>query len=199
MRDYLLAFVITGALTFVFSWVVWRVAMKFGLHPAIRERDVHKTPTPRLGGVAMFIGMLGFFVLSSQLPAFAIVWQEPAMVWSLLGAAALMVVVGVADDLWDLDWMIKLGAQFVAAWIVVSPGGIQIFYSASGQSADAIIERLVAKYGKEHEITVVTNDLLEQQTVTTFGAVAVGVESLRQMLEAAMGETARRLKELRKK
>ncbi|WP_020096825.1 MraY family glycosyltransferase [Microbacterium sp. 11MF] len=133
MRDYLLAFVITGALTFVFSWVVWRVAMRFGLHPAIRERDVHKTPTPRLGGVAMFIGMLGFFVLSSQLPAFAIVWQEPSMVWSLLGAAALMVVVGVADDLWDLDWMIKLGAQFVAAWIVVFLGGIQIFYLPFGQ------------------------------------------------------------------
>ena len=80
-----------------------------------------------------------------------------------------------------------------------APGGIQIFYSASGQSADAIIERLVAKYGKEHEITVVTNDLLEQQTVTTFGAVAVSVDSLRQMLEASSGELERRLKALRRK
>ncbi|MGV3531915.1 MAG: NYN domain-containing protein [Chthoniobacteraceae bacterium] len=80
-----------------------------------------------------------------------------------------------------------------------APGGIQIFYSATGQSADAIIERLVAKYGKEHEITVVTNDLLEQQTVTTFGAVAVSVDSLRQMLEASGGELERRLKALRKK
>lgn len=85
----------------------------------------------------MFIGMLGFFVLSSQLPAFAIVWQEPSMVWSLLGAAALMVVVGVADDLWDLDWMIKLGAQFVAAWIVVFLGGIQIFYLPFGSRSSS--------------------------------------------------------------
>ncbi len=133
MRDYLLAFAVTGATAFAFSWVVWRVAMRFGLHPAIRERDVHKNPTPRLGGVAMFIGLLAFFAVSSQLPAFAIVWQRPAMVWSLLGAAALMVVVGVLDDLWDLDWMIKLGAQFVAAWIVVFLGGIQIFFLPFGQ------------------------------------------------------------------
>ena len=80
-----------------------------------------------------------------------------------------------------------------------APGGIQIFYSATNQSADAIIERLVAKYGQEHTITVVTNDLLEQQTVTTFGAVAVSVDSLRQMLESSAGEVARRLKDLRKK
>lgn len=80
-----------------------------------------------------------------------------------------------------------------------SPGGIQIFYSAGGQSADSIIERLVAKYGSEHEMTVVTNDLLEQQTVTTFGAVAVSAENLRQMLEQSAGEVARRLRDLRRR
>src|SRR6266699_805210 len=35
-----------------------------------------------------------------------------------------------------------------------APGGIQIFYSAAGQTADAIIERLVAKYAGQHGITV---------------------------------------------
>jgi predicted RNA-binding protein with PIN domain len=34
-----------------------------------------------------------------------------------------------------------------------TPGGIQVFYSATGQTADAIVERLVAKYGEQHEIT----------------------------------------------
>jgi UDP-GlcNAc:undecaprenyl-phosphate GlcNAc-1-phosphate transferase len=42
-------------------------------------------------------------------------------------------VVGVADDLFDLDWMIKLGAQFLAAGIVVGFGGIQIFFIPFGQ------------------------------------------------------------------
>ncbi len=44
------------------------------------------------------------------------------------------------------------------------PGGVQIFYSGTGQTADDIIERLVAIYGKEHDITVATDDLMEQQT-----------------------------------
>src|SRR5689334_21423254 len=43
------------------------------------------------------------------------------------------------------------------------PGGIQVFYSAGKISADSIIERLVAKYANEHDMTVVTNDHLEQQ------------------------------------
>ena len=51
-----------------------------------------------------------------------------------------------------------------------APGGIQIFYSAAGQTADAIVERLVAKYAGQHEITVATSDLMEQQTATSFGA-----------------------------
>ena len=33
----------------------------------------------------------------------------------------------MADDLWDLDWMIKLGAQFLAAGIIAWFGQLQIF------------------------------------------------------------------------
>ena len=127
MRSFLLAFLVTGAITFALGWVTWKVALRYKLHPAIRERDVHKTPTPRLGGIAMFLGFAAMVALSSQVPGFAIIWEDPTRMWALLGAAALMVVVGVADDLWDLDWMIKLGAQFLAAWIVVGVGGIQIY------------------------------------------------------------------------
>src|SRR5258708_7385952 len=54
-----------------------------------------------------------------------------------------------------------------------APGGIQIFYSATGQTADTIVERLVAKYAGQHEITVATSDHMEQQTATTFGALVV--------------------------
>ncbi|WP_394279583.1 MraY family glycosyltransferase [Microbacterium sp.] len=132
MKDYLIAFLLTAAITFALSWVVWKIAIRYRLHPEIRERDVHKTPTPRLGGIAMFLGLTAFFLISAWLPGFAIVWENPARMWALLGAAALMVVVGVMDDLWDLDWMIKLSAQFAAAWIVVGLGGIQILFLPFG-------------------------------------------------------------------
>lgn len=79
------------------------------------------------------------------------------------------------------------------------PGGIQVFYSASGQTADSIVERLVAKYGSQHEITVATSDLMVAQTVTTFGAVAVSAEGLRDYLADAQADLSRRIKQHRRK
>ena len=80
-----------------------------------------------------------------------------------------------------------------------TPGGIQIFYSAGKQSADSIIERLVAKYAKQHDMTVVTNDHLEQQTTISFGGVAISTDALRDLIEDAAADLARRLKEHRRK
>lgn len=127
MKFYLFTVILTAASTLALTWIVWRVSLRYGLHPAIRARDVHTTPTPRLGGVAMFLGVLAAFGLSSQVPYFAIFWDDPGRNWALLGATALIVAVGVVDDLWDLDWMIKLGAQFLAAGLVVGPGGFQMY------------------------------------------------------------------------
>ena len=79
------------------------------------------------------------------------------------------------------------------------PGGIQIFYSGAGQTADAIVERLVAKYASQHEITVATSDLMEQQTATSFGALVVSAEGLRPWLADAQADLAREMKKLRRK
>ena len=77
---------------------------------------------------------------------------------------------------------------------VSEPGGIQVFYSGQGQTADDIVERLAAKYGREHDITVATNDILEQETATSFGATCVSAEMLKKMLEATQGDLQRELK-----
>ena len=132
MKFYVLTVVLTAVATLALTWVVWRIGMRYRLYPEIRERDVHTTPKPRVGGVAMFLGILVAFALSSQISYFSIIWSDPEAIWSILGAALLIVLVGVADDLWDLDWMIKLGAQFLAAGIVVGFGGIQIYFIPFG-------------------------------------------------------------------
>lgn len=127
MRQYLFTILLTAALTTALAWAVWRLSMRFKLYPGIRDRDVHKTPTPRLGGVAMFIGIVVALTVSAANPFFQIFWAEPQKVLSILGAALLIALVGVADDLWDLDWAIKLGAQFLAAGIIAVVGGLQIY------------------------------------------------------------------------
>ena len=79
------------------------------------------------------------------------------------------------------------------------PGGIQIFYSAAGQTADSIVERLVARYASQHEITVATSDLMEQQTVTSFGALVVSAEGLRAWLDEARRDLRRQIQALKRK
>jgi uncharacterized protein len=79
------------------------------------------------------------------------------------------------------------------------PGGIQVFYSGGGKTADCIIERLAAKYGSEHEITAATDDRLVQQTVITFGGLAISVEALRSLLGEAERDVSRRIRQHRKK
>ncbi len=74
------------------------------------------------------------------------------------------------------------------------PAGIQVFYSGAGQTADDVIERLVAKYGERKDITVATSDRLEQQTASSFGAMCVSAEGLKGMLDAARGDFERSLK-----
>ncbi len=72
------------------------------------------------------------------------------------------------------------------------PGEVQIFYSRSGQSADAIIERLASKYAKRHELVVATSDLMEAETVHACGAECISPEVLRGLLcNARPAQTSR--------
>lgn len=113
------------SVTAVMSYVVLRIARKFNLAPKLRDRDMHKTPTPRLGGVAMFIGLLAAFGVSATQPQYASLFHGKTEMWALMGACLLIAVVGVLDDLLDLDWMIKLGAQLLASGILAW-NGVQI-------------------------------------------------------------------------
>jgi predicted RNA-binding protein with PIN domain len=74
-------------------------------------------------------------------------------------------------------------------------GSVQILY---GASADSVIERLVAKYADVHELTVVSNDLMERQTVTTLGAFTLPVSVLERDLDSMERDLAREIQRRRK-
>jgi len=63
------------------------------------------------------------------------------------------------------------------------PGEVQIFYSRTGQTADAIIERLASKYAGRFELMVATSDSVEGETVEACGAEWISPETLRGLLE----------------
>ncbi|WP_345372658.1 MraY family glycosyltransferase [Frondihabitans cladoniiphilus] len=129
MRYYLLAAAISAVVSFAFSVLAWRLGTKYRLAPKIRERDVHVNPTPRLGGIAMFIGVViallaawFLFPLIAGVDYFRLVFAQPEHILAILGAALIIVVIGVVDDLWDLDWMTKLAGQIIAAGLLAWQG-----------------------------------------------------------------------------
>ena len=130
MTLFVLLALVSAIVTFVLSIVVYKLSHKYRLYPKIRERDVHTRPTPRLGGIAMFLGILvAFGIAYLTAGAFAplrLVFADPQQILAILGAALLIVLVGVADDIWDLDWMTKLAGQFIAAGLVAWQG-VQIY------------------------------------------------------------------------
>ncbi len=119
---YVLVALVAAGTTLVLSALIYRLSLRFRLYPTVRERDVHTRPTPRLGGVAMYLGVVIAFAVGAFIPQIHLVYAEPGKILAVLGAATMIVVLGVADDLWDLDWMTKLAGQFLAAFLLAWQG-----------------------------------------------------------------------------
>jgi UDP-GlcNAc:undecaprenyl-phosphate/decaprenyl-phosphate GlcNAc-1-phosphate transferase len=117
-----------AVVSFLMSIVMWRVGIRYKLYPEIRARDVHTRPTPRLGGIAMYTGLLAALLIASQIPYFNAVFFQgnQKTIIAILCAATLIVVMGVLDDFFDLDWSTKLIGQVIAAGLLAWLGGLQI-------------------------------------------------------------------------
>jgi UDP-GlcNAc:undecaprenyl-phosphate GlcNAc-1-phosphate transferase len=118
--------VLVAAVTFVLTPYVRRIAILTHSFTEVRERDVHTVPTPRLGGVGMFIGLCAGLLVASRLPTLHRVFQSSDVKGVLLGGG-LLVLLGAVDDRWGLDALTKLLGQIIAAGIMVSQG-VQLLY-----------------------------------------------------------------------
>lgn len=122
MRAYLLITLVAATVTFVATLLTLRLSRRHSIMPEIRERDVHTDPTPRIGGLAMLIGLLVSLSVAASIGWFESVFDEPIHILAIAAAATLISIIGVLDDLLDLDWTIKLAGQFMAAGILAWQG-----------------------------------------------------------------------------
>lgn len=79
------------------------------------------------------------------------------------------------------------------------PAGVQVFSPRAGQTADAIIERLVLKYAATHRLTVATNDNLIRTAAVAAGASTMDSETLSAEMQRAASDLAGTLEKLRRK
>ena len=68
MKVYLLLALVAAAITYLTVPAVRHLALSTHAITPVRARDVHTRPVPRLGGVAMFLGLAVAMVVASQIP-----------------------------------------------------------------------------------------------------------------------------------
>ena len=146
LRELGLVILVAATVTYLATGVVRSLMVRSGRVAEIRQRDVHTQPTPRLGGLAMFSGFLAAVFLANQLPALTrgfmpITPEMNAVVW----AAFAIVLVGVLDDLYELDAVTKLIGQILAA-VVLGVLGLSwtLLYLPFGEGTTVVLDQLQA-------------------------------------------------------
>lgn len=107
------AAIVAAALVLALTPLSSRLARAVGAVDQPSDRRIHRTPTPRLGGLAI---MAGFFI-----PVLWFVPGDPGT-RGLLAGALLITLLGAVDDIWGLSPAIKLAGQAACAAIPVSAG-----------------------------------------------------------------------------
>lgn len=151
---YLIGFGLAFAVTAAVTPLVRRYALAHGImdRPDDSGRKIHMRPVAYLGGVAIFagflIGVVALMPISRQLAA-------------LILGCAILVVVGVVDDIRGLSPWVKLAFQFLAAGIALAGGiGITSITNPLGGEFNLSAGRFAANVGTFHfHVTPVANVL----------------------------------------
>ncbi|CAN2233323.1 MraY family glycosyltransferase [Candidatus Planktophila dulcis] len=125
MREYLVTLLLAAALCYVVTPFVRTLAIKVGAVAQIRTRDIHTTPTPRWGGLAMWIAMALTFAMVNHLSLVGKSFGRESL--GIFLAATLLVAIGLVDDRFELDALTKLAGQALAAGILLI-FGIQVLW-----------------------------------------------------------------------
>ncbi len=110
---YVLLFSITATFALTPASIVF--GTRWGLVDQPDERKLHSIPTPRIGGLALYLGFVSAILVNSIL----VDWMV-----AILAAGSLLLVVGVLDDARGLPAWSKLMAQLAAAGLVIYSGKV---------------------------------------------------------------------------
>lgn len=107
------AFIISLVATLILVFPIKKFAVKIGAMDVPDHRKVHKEPTPRLGGLAIFLGVCT-----------SLIYLRPTNDYfmEIIIGAIIIVVTGVLDDKFQIRPIIKLAGQLLAAGVVISGG-----------------------------------------------------------------------------
>jgi UDP-GlcNAc:undecaprenyl-phosphate GlcNAc-1-phosphate transferase len=125
MREFLLTVLLAAIICYLITPLVRDLAIKSGAVMQIRSRDVHVKPTPRWGGLAMWLSMALTLVIVNQLPLVAKSFSREAT--GIFLAGTFILFLGLIDDRFDLDPITKFAGQALAGGILLIYG-VQILW-----------------------------------------------------------------------
>lgn len=99
--------------------VILEICREYQLHKSPGKRSSHITPTPELGGIAVFLGL--FFSSCLFIP-----YHEIRGLPYIVAAFALVFIMGLKDDLLPIPVRYKFLGQAVAAFLIASKGGVRL-------------------------------------------------------------------------
>lgn len=129
LRHYFVIFLIALAVTAALVPVVRRIAIHFDVVDKPGPRRVNKVPIPRMGGLAMFLGMV--VALGAEFACeyvgfldgpFLVGTRLNIQLFGVMGGLMLIVIVGLVDDVHSLRPVVKLLGQVAAACLIVFTG-----------------------------------------------------------------------------
>jgi UDP-GlcNAc:undecaprenyl-phosphate GlcNAc-1-phosphate transferase len=122
VREYLLVGLTAAAVTFLLTGLVRKLAVRLGAVAVPRARDVHSVVMPRMGGIAMYGGVVGGMLLAHSLPVLRRAFTYSLDPYAVLIGGGVIVLVGALDDRFELDSLTKLAGQITSAGLLVLLG-----------------------------------------------------------------------------
>jgi UDP-GlcNAc:undecaprenyl-phosphate GlcNAc-1-phosphate transferase len=118
LSPYVYVFYVAFIVAYLFTPLMRQVALYYNIidRPDI-ARKMHKHPVAYLGGVAVFLAWLGGLAISQFLVIHRVEPDYPHLRWpvSILAAAAIIVLLGLWDDVRKASPWIKIAVQVLAA------------------------------------------------------------------------------------
>jgi UDP-GlcNAc:undecaprenyl-phosphate/decaprenyl-phosphate GlcNAc-1-phosphate transferase len=137
--EHLVVFGAALAAVLVSTPVIRRVSMALRLGVDVPDgRRVHTAPTPRLGGLALFAGVIAGLGVASQLEPFAPIFTTTSEPVGIVLAGLVIVTVGVVDDVRGITAPVKLAGQILAAGMLVLYGIVLLFVYIPGNPGSLI-------------------------------------------------------------
>jgi UDP-GlcNAc:undecaprenyl-phosphate GlcNAc-1-phosphate transferase len=127
VTPYLLVLAVAAGVSFFVTPLVKRFAARVGAVDVPDDRKVHTTPTPTLGGLAIFAGVLAGLGVARMMGDFKSLFATSSEPFGVIMAGAAMVALGTVDDVRGMKASTKLAGQIAATGILIL-AGVQVFY-----------------------------------------------------------------------